>query len=203
MTIAPGLAAGLALLTRTLDLPGTDIADTLTRLVADVRAAVDSYVGLSIAITTSGSPVDLTVLEANSRPQDITTSLLIPLSSTAAGGEASASPSSSIALILFAGVPGAFIDLAADLSWLSGRPLDDFRVDEHCDLPVSDPGRVPLSIMWKVDQAIGVLIGRGSTFEHAERELHERAAKAGIELLEAADLVLADLAPLDLELGAP
>ncbi len=201
MTITPGLAAELAFLTQTLDLPGTDIADTLTRLVADVQTAVDSYLGLSIAITTSGPPFDVTVLDENTRPEDIKTSLLIPLSSAAAGGEASASPPSSIALILFAGVPGAFIDLAADLSWLTGRPLG-FRVDEHCDLPVSDPCRAPLSTRWTVDQALGVLIGRGSTFEHAERELHERAAKGSVELREAAALVLADLTPLDPELDA-
>ena len=68
MTMTPGFAAELALLTQTLDLPETDIADTLTTLVADVQTAVDSYLGLSIAITVSGSPVTLTTLADDRRP---------------------------------------------------------------------------------------------------------------------------------------
>lgn len=181
MTITPGLAAELTLLTQTLEQPGTDIADTLTRLVAEVRTAVDSYLGLSIAITTAGSPLDLTALEENTRPDDIATSLVIPLPSAAAAGGASASPPTTIALILFAGVPGAFTDLAADLSWITGQPLPEFLLDKHRDPPVGHPGPTPLSTMWTVDQALGVLIG--------------------IDLQQAAALVLADLSPLAAELG--
>lgn len=200
MTITPALAAELAMLTQTLDQPGTDIADTLIRLIADVQSAVDSYLGLSIAIATSGSPFDFTVLDQNTRPDDIKTSVLIPLAGASAG---QASASDSVAVILYAGVPGAFTDLAADLSWITGRRLAEFSLDEHRDLQVADPGPTPLSTRWTVDQAIGVLIGRGSTFEQAERKLHERAATAGIEVQQAAALVLADLTPLDPQQDVP
>ncbi len=66
--ITPGLAAELGLLTQALDLPGTDMAETLRRLAADARTAVASYLGLSVAITAEPSPFeespfDLTVLD--------------------------------------------------------------------------------------------------------------------------------------------
>lgn len=38
-------------------------------------------------------------------------------------------------VILYAAKPGAFIDLAADLAWLTGRSLTDFVLDRHLILP--------------------------------------------------------------------
>lgn len=46
-----------------------------------------------------------------------------------------------------------------------------------------------------INQALGVLIGRGSSPIQAERDLYARAASAGIEPLAAATLILAALRP--------
>jgi hypothetical protein len=101
-----------------------------------------------------------------------------------------------VALILYAATPGAFIDLAADLSWITGRTIADFRLDEHRTLPASYIDPTPLAAMSDIDQAIGVLIGRGSIPEHAERDLYARAVTAGTDLLGAASLILASLTEL-------
>jgi hypothetical protein len=194
VTIPACLAAELGLLTQALDLPGTDVAETLTRLAADAQAALDSYLGLSVVITAHRSAFELTILSEGTRPEHIRTSLLVPLTTADVIGAAASTPPASIAVILYAATPGAFIDLTADLSWITGRNLGDFRLDEHRTLPENITNPAALSAMSSIDQAIGVLIGRGSTLEQAERDLHARAASAGIEPLAAANLILAALA---------
>ncbi len=192
MVITPGLAAELALLTQALDLPGTDVAETVMGLAADARAAVGSYLGLSIAITAHRSHFDLTVLDKPTGPGDIDTSLLVPLSSDP--GLADTAPAS-VALILYAGTAGAFVDLAADLSWITGRALAEFRLDEHRTLPPDHTDPSPLAATSVINQALGVLIGRGCRPEEAERQLYARAVSAGIDLVGAATLILAALSP--------
>ena len=191
MAIPAGLAAELDLLTQALDLPDTDVAETLTRLAADALTAVDSYLGLSVMIIANRSQFDLTVLEEGTKPEHIRTSLLVPLS-TADAAQAS-SPPTSVALILYAAAPGAFIDLAADLAWITGRPLADFPFDEHRTLPANYTDPTPLAAMSHINQALGVLIGYGSVPEQAERDLYARAAAAGIDVVGAATLILAAL----------
>jgi hypothetical protein len=197
VTIPARLAAELALLTQALDLPGTDVAQTLGRLAADAQSAVESYLGLSVAITADRIRFDLTLLDDGTQSVHIQTSLLVPLSTAAA--QASETPGS-VALILYAATPGAFIDLAADLSWITGRALTEFRLDEHRTLPSTYVAPTSLAAMSSINQALGVLIGRGATPEQAERDLHMRAATAGIEFAAAATIVLAALTPPNPEL---
>ncbi len=191
MTILPGLAAELGLLTQALDVPGTDVAETVIRLAADTHSAVDSYVGLSVMITANRCQFDVTVLDEGTQPEHVRTSLLVPLSD--APQEATALVS--VVLILYAATPGAFIDLAADLSWIAGRALADFRLDEHRTLPSNYANSTHLGATSKINQALGVLIGQGLTPAEAERSLYERAATVGIDLVGAATLILAALTP--------
>ncbi len=193
MTIPPGLISELTLLTQALDLPDTDVAETLSRLTADAGTAVDSYLGLSVAIMATTGEFDLTVLAEGATTGQIRTSLLVPLSAPVDPMCVDASPEASIALILYASTPGAFIDLAADLAWLTDRPLTDFHVDEHLTPPAGHTDPTRLQAMSTINQALGVLIGRGATLEQAERRLGARAASAGIDLLAAATLILAGL----------
>jgi hypothetical protein len=198
VTIPAGLAAELTLLTQALDLPGTDVAETLTRLAADAQTAIDSYLGLSIAITANRAQFDLTVLTEGTQPEHIRSSLLVPLA-TPAGISPAASTArtaaASLTLILYAATPGAFTDLAADLSWITGRALADFRLDEHRTLPEHYTHCTHLKAESDINQALGVLIGRGLTPDQAERDLYARAAIAGIEVLAVATLILAALIP--------
>ena len=70
--------------------------------------------------------------------------------------------------------PGAFVDLATDLAWLSGLRLADFVMDEHLTLafePRTGEGLIAASA---INQAVGVLIGQGHTPDEARRQLEER-----------------------------
>lgn len=176
------MAADLSTLTEALDDADLDLAQTVRQLAGAAKRAVGSYVGLTIILTIGGCATNLTALEDLVQAADIRTSLRVPLevadtkrNDTNRSGihhcgthrvDAAAGPS--MELILYAGNPGALIDLAADLSWLTGRDPSDFVLDAH--LIVAEHHDVLRATSW-VNQAIGVLIGRGYTPEHAAREI--------------------------------
>jgi hypothetical protein len=184
------LAADLATLTETLDDSDAVIAETLQELAADARLAVPSYLGLSVAITVSGQQINLTALDDLTTPGDILASLLLPLP-LAKPDANGAEPV--IALILYAGRPGAFIDLAADLSWLTHRDLSEFALDEHLTFGHDPDEPSGLGAVSVINQAIGMLIARGHLPKDAEREITARAAHAGVDRHTAASYVLASL----------
>ena len=123
------MAAALAILTEALDEPGTDIAHSLHRLTLDAAAAVTSYLGLSVVVSHSDSPFTVTTLAEGAVAGDIRTSLHLRLPGIGAPEPAA------VAIILYAGSPGAFVDLAADLAWLTARPLSEFILDQHLTVP--------------------------------------------------------------------
>jgi hypothetical protein len=181
------LADDLELLTQALDEPGADVAETLERLAGDVQNSVDSYLGLSVSITANGPRFELmTILDKDTQQDQVHASLLVPLAPSIIGAI-------TVTLVLYAATPGAFIDLAADLAWITGRTLAEFRLDEHRALPPKFISPTPLRAMSLINQALGVLIGRGVTPEEAERDLYARAAAAGVDRLGAAALILASL----------
>ncbi len=98
-------------------------------------------------------------------------------------------------LVVYAGRAGALLDLAADLSWLTGGDLSDFALDEHLHLPVDPDDTLTLLTASLIDQAIGVLIGRGHTPDQARRELDVHAARIGTDRAGAAAHILTTLAP--------
>jgi hypothetical protein len=81
---------------------------------------------------------------------------------------------------LYAGSPGTFVDLAADLAWLTARPLNDFVLDQHLPAPAERGAATSLFEALVINQAIGALIGQGYTPEQAERHLTAEGADAGI-----------------------
>ena len=133
-------------------------------------------------------PLALTAMEPFADPDEVVSSLRIPLSDHDMG-----SVGPEFALILYAGRPGAFVDLAADLCWLTGRRLSDFALDQHMSLPV-EPDRDGVLGTARVNQAIGVLLGRGYTPEQAQHEIDARATAAGHSHSAAAGIILADCA---------
>lgn len=189
MEITAALAADLAILSEALD-DGAHLADPLRQLARDVSLTVRSYVGLSVLAASSATPLMLTAMEPFARPADIASSLALPAPGAALDGDGWR-----LTVILYAARPGAFVDLAADLSSLTGRPLTDFAVDDHlwpAGELIADSGLRAASL---VNQAIGVLIGRGYTPQTAHRELHLRASAAGRTRAEAAEIILAALEP--------
>ncbi|MDT4918062.1 MAG: hypothetical protein QOH89_2762 [Pseudonocardiales bacterium] len=187
MEITAALATDLALLTDALDEPGADLAETLRRLAAAASVAVQSYLGLSVIAGDGARPVTFTALEATVVAADIGSSLRMPLS------QHTARPADSrLVVIFYARRPGAFVDLAADLSSLTGLRLIDFVLDDHLRLPASrHPADTVLSSS-VVNQAVGLLLGRGYTPERAAHEIDVRAATAGHSRFEAAQRVLTD-----------
>ncbi len=176
MEFSAALSADLSTLTAVLDETGTDLAQTVRQLGAAASSAVGSYLGLTITATTGGRPINLTALQDFVEADDIRTSLRVPLDvaethhadTHAHGGHTEAITGPGIELILYAGNPGALVDLAADLSWLTGRELTDFVLDAH--LIVAEHTDELVRTSW-INQAIGVLIGRGYTPEHAAHQI--------------------------------
>ena len=194
MNITTGLATDLRRLSAALDEPGADIAHSLHKMAADTEAAVRSYLGLNVSVSRSDPLFTFTCLNDGVVAGDIATSLRLTLPSI---GDGWAPPA--VALILYAGSPGAFVDLAADLAWLTARPLGDFVLDQHVTIPAGSDSGAQLSAASVINQAIGVLIGLGYTPQQADRRLDTQAAHAGTDRHAAARLIVATLSASDVD----
>lgn len=186
MTITAAMAAALAVLTEALDEPGADIARSLQGLALDVATAVPSYLGLSVVVSQSDPPFTVTALADGAVAGDVRTSLRVVLLTGVRYGEGPAP----VALVLYAGVPGSFVDLAADLVWLTGRSSINVILDEHLPLAGVPDTAAQLRAAMEIDQAIGVLIGRGYTLRQAHRQLDIQAAENRTDRLVEARLIL-------------
>jgi len=147
---------------------------------------VRSYLGLNVSVSRSDPLFTFTCLNDGVVAGDIATSLRLTLPRI---GDSWAPPA--VALILYAGSPGAFVDLAADLAWLTARPLSDFVLDQHVTIPAGSDSGPQLSAASVINQAIGVLIGIGYTTQQADWRLDTEAAHAGTDRYAAAELILA------------
>ena len=183
MEITAVLAADLTILTQALDDPDSDVVESVLRLARDVGSAVPSFLGLTVTVHDCEPPFTFTTLEAQVEPGDVRTSLMMALSHEGSGAR----------VIVYAGTPGAFVDLAADLSWLARHTLAGCELDQHLVLPAVASTATPLRSASAINQAIGVLIGAGHTPEQAHRELEVLAATTDTDRLTAAGELLAAL----------
>ena len=191
MEIGAALAADLGILTAALDEPGADVLHSLHQLGVDAQAAVPTYLGLSVTVEGSDPPFTFTALE-DGTADDVRTSLRLTLPGV---GDGRAAPS--VALTLYAGTPGTFVDLTADLAWLTGRPPSDFALDQHLSVPDGSDTGTYLREASVINQAIGVIIGRGYTPVQAHRELDIRADSAGTDRHTTAKFILDTLTAED------
>ena len=168
--------------------PAPSIAHSLHRLTLDAAAAVTSYLGLSVVVSHSDPPFTVTALAEGALAGDIRTSLHLSLP-----GPSDPQNSPGVAIILYAGSPGAFVDLAADLAWLTARSLSDFILDQHLTVAAGSLPEGQLRAASAINQAIGVLIGRGYTPQQAHWELDTQAAHAGTDRHTAAYHILAKI----------
>ena len=197
MKIGAALAADLGILTAALDEPGADVLRTLHQLSVDAQAAVPTYLGLSVTVDGSDPPFTFTTLE-NGTAADVRTSLWLTLPGVGVGdGVGDGWESPSVTLILYAGTPGTFVDLSADLAWLTGRRPSDFALDQHLSVPAGSDAGTYLRTASVINQAIGVLIGHGYTPERAHRELDTQADSAGTDRHTTAQFILDTLAAED------
>ena len=187
VNIPTSVAADLAMLTDALDSSSSDIAARLSGLVSAATRSVPSFVGLSVLVGDPAARVEITTIEDSAHAAQIRTSLRFPLD----GGRAEAAAGG--VLLVYAGQPGALIDLAADLTWRTGRPLSDAHLDEDLDGPAAQSRAQSPSRLSIVNQAMGVLIAGGLTQQRALAELDARASAQGIERHLVAAAILACL----------
>ncbi len=179
------------MLTAALDEPDADVLQSLHQLGVDAQAAVPTYLGLSMTADGSDLPFTFTTLE-DGAADDVRTSLRLWLPGV---GDGRASPS--VALILYAGTPGTFVDLTADLAWLTGRPRSDFALDQHLSVPARSDEATYLRAASVFNQAVGVLIGRGYTPREAHSKLGTQADGEGTDRHTAAQFILDTLTAQD------
>lgn len=150
-----------------------------------VKLAVASYLDMTVTVAVDGHQVRFTAPErATTTGPAVGASLLIPLSLVSL-----AEPGST--LVLHAAAPGAFLDLAADLSYALGLDPHALMLDAHLAPPNgSGEGVSSLAEYCTINRAIGVLIERGHTRESAREGLAQYASLDGGELHTAAEQVL-------------
>ena len=155
--------------------------DELTALVHELQLAVPSLVSVSLIRTGElDVPVPVVLLSPSTRPVSVQASLAVEL----AGGS-----DSSVLLVLQAIAPGAFLLLVDHLqTQLLTEPLPPhgttgpsaLRLDEHLSPPVQAADKVfaaALADLALVNQATGLLIGRGRTPDAAVAHLRRRACR--------------------------
>lgn len=169
MDISAALVADLATLTQALDEPNLDLEGGLRAFTADLDRAVPSYLGMTITIALDGRDVSFTVRDDTARRRVAGTSLLIPLAAVTCVDAAST-------LLLHAATPGAFVDLAADLSYALDIDPALLVLDGNLDPPADSAGVTGLDEQVAINQAVGILIAHGHTPESARQELHRLAA---------------------------
>ncbi|HTQ19369.1 hypothetical protein [Mycobacterium sp.] len=191
MKIRAALAADLGILTAALDESDADMLQNLHQLGVNAQAALSTYLGLSVTVDGGDDPPFTFTTLDDGAADDVRASLRLTLPGVGAGRAAPM-----VALLLYAGTPGAFVDLAADLAWLTGRPLDDFALDQHLSVPGKPDTGTYLGTASVINQAIGVLIGRGCTPGQAHREL-DIQADGGADRHTAAQFILETLTAAD------
>lgn len=143
----------------------------MAALSADARSAIHSYLGLTVIIF--GDPAVAFTVFPEPGPV-IRASMRMPMLGTRVGGPG-------VLFILYAGTPGAFVDLAADLTWMSGRTSTELALDQDLHPHALPEGTVAVGDAALINQAIGVLIARGATPHEALRDIDTRAARDNID----------------------
>ncbi len=186
MEISAALTADLNALTAALDQPHSNIHALLGELLEDLHVAVESFLGLTVTIIVDYYPVTFTAISDTDHTR-IGASAMLPLStltSTGPGG----------VIVIYAVNPGAFVDLAADLSHALKLEADTVVLDQHLTPPEQHNA---LAEMSQINQAIGILLDRGRTPAAARLELDGLAHHAASTLHTAARLLIASItAPL-------
>lgn len=97
-----------------------------------------------------------------------------------------------LTLVMYAANAGAWVDLSADLAWLTRDPPQRFIIDR--DLPATMPlDYTALTDASIVNQAIGALIERGLPPDEATAHLRDAACADDTDLATAAASLLATL----------
>jgi hypothetical protein len=181
--MSDAVTADLAALSEALEDPDADLAELVQRLGDSCSLAVGSYLGFSISLVVDEVVVSVSVLEEFLDPSEIATSVMFSLTALgdhAPGGE----------IVLYAGTPGAFVDLAADLTYALRAGPDAVRLDQHLTPPDPALGASGLTALSEQNQAIGILLERGHDHDKALAELKRLARLDAISVQSAAQRLI-------------
>ena len=182
MDISTQLAAHLATLSQALD-DDTDLETTVRDFAAAAKLAVPSYLGMTVTVIAGGHEVRLDVPEQARGEHEIGTSLRMPLTDITPTDAGSS-------LVLYAATPGTFVDLAADLAYALQVGPEALALDADLTPSFDGSGLHGLADMTHINQAIGILIGRGRSPEGAATELRRLADRAETTVRVAAHQVI-------------
>jgi hypothetical protein len=180
--VSDAVTADLAALSEALEDPDADLAELVHRLGDSCSLAVGSYLGFSISLVVDEVVVSVSVLEEFLDPSEIATSVMFSLTALgdhAPGGE----------IVLYAGTPGAFVDLAADLTYALRAGPDAVRLDQHLTPPDPALGASGTALS-EQNQAIGILLERGHDHDKALAELKRLARLDAISVQSAAQRLI-------------
>ena len=196
-----------ATLKSALDPDGSAVAESLAALIASFSTAVGSYRGVQLTLTEHGYPIVLTAFPGPSpdgpRSDDtrrgrVVTSLRLPLALLDPSFETGSR------IVFYAATSGAFVDLAADLTYaLTPRAVDNpaaiggagtdngvgavataqrTGVTLDIDLPptLRRSNISGLAELAAINHAIGVMIDRGHHPDDVHHTLRRQAAAAGL-----------------------
>jgi hypothetical protein len=172
-----------------------DLGDTVAALTTALHATATSYCGFQLTIVENLWPVTLTAF-TDGHDAPVGTSLRLPLALVSrVDGESR--------IVFFAGTPGAFTDLAADLSYALGgiaigqRSSAENNADHRgtrvdgerkaiqldADLPPLSrvSGLTGLAEQTVLNRAIGMLIQQGHDLAQAHQLLRQEAKAAGVQ----------------------
>jgi len=184
LAVSAVLAADLSDLSGALDLsPETagDLAAALEGFYRDAFLGVPSLMGMSLVCTLPEGEAALTALQPSSAPDDIATSLAIPVRMPGTAGLR-------CLFVLYAARPGALKDLAAGLRESLGEDPDPVLLDAHLEPPVTDLSVFPRAAVHQM--AEGALLGRGFSEIGAVTFLEALTAASGGDTVSAARQVI-------------
>ena len=185
----PQLLNALASLTDGLDDPLIDLHERVSELVVALAHSIDSLVSVALTVVVDHRPYSVTVPVGSGSLA--VSSVSIPLG-------APSEPATGSRLVLWAGAPGAFDELIADVS--SAMDCDPTTFDTVTHLPARTAFggshavdmHQDLEDRSAIDQALGVLLERGLTMREAGRHLTQRAELDDVSLADAARAVIDD-----------
>jgi hypothetical protein len=184
MYINPALVRDLNTLTAPTGTGAHELALVVQSMEDAATLAIRSLLGWKLTLGQFGQDVTLTALQPWVEPEDIRASLLLPVES--ATGRAFEGT-----MTLYAGRAGAFLLLVHDLASPVDLASGAVRLD-HDLTPDVHSGIRGLAEWSTINQAIGVLVGRGDTPPGAQRRLRQDAATAGYSVHTAALRLLSE-----------
>jgi hypothetical protein len=186
LEIPRGLLVSLGDLSTGIGADDHPVDELLDALVRELGKAVASYRGLQLTISSNGFPVVLTAFADDGHDGAVATSLRVPLAVLESGfaGESR--------IVFYAGTPGAFVDLAADLEFALSRGASTpvraessappaIRLDADPAPETRDMNLSGVTELSTIDRAVGVMIDQGHHPDDAYETLRRHAARAGME----------------------